>query len=310
MYKCTECGMEYETKPDYCDCGNDEFVLTVKKESIISEKEEKPQIVSESKDNQLKNEDIYQQKLNIPKVEPISLGIFLLCLIVSIIILLVPVKETNVTENPVKNITEESQNIPSIDKLWSDTVKVIEEEVKNIVPEQKPVQKETQNKQMTKSVVKTVVKQPQVKKPIQKQTTVIPVQKPAAPTVVQVKTPDEIAKKYEEVKKAAEDLQESMFAKQELAQYKSNLRNTIGKRIDFARVVGDGECAIAFSIDSSGKLINASFIQQSSNITLNDAVYKAFMLSRSYNPPPSGYKKETLTLRVKFYNGNFSITLG
>ena len=25
MFKCTECGTEYEIKPDYCDCGNDTF---------------------------------------------------------------------------------------------------------------------------------------------------------------------------------------------------------------------------------------------------------------------------------------------
>ena len=25
MYKCKECGAEYKEKPDYCDCGNDEF---------------------------------------------------------------------------------------------------------------------------------------------------------------------------------------------------------------------------------------------------------------------------------------------
>lgn len=25
MYKCSECGAEYETKPKYCDCGNDIF---------------------------------------------------------------------------------------------------------------------------------------------------------------------------------------------------------------------------------------------------------------------------------------------
>ena len=27
MYKCKECGAEYENKPDYCECGNDEFEM-------------------------------------------------------------------------------------------------------------------------------------------------------------------------------------------------------------------------------------------------------------------------------------------
>ena len=26
MYKCSDCGAEYKTKPDYCDCGNDSFI--------------------------------------------------------------------------------------------------------------------------------------------------------------------------------------------------------------------------------------------------------------------------------------------
>ena len=25
MFRCKECQAEYETKPDYCDCGNDTF---------------------------------------------------------------------------------------------------------------------------------------------------------------------------------------------------------------------------------------------------------------------------------------------
>ena len=34
MYRCTECNAEYETKPQYCDCGNNIF-----EEIKVSEKE-------------------------------------------------------------------------------------------------------------------------------------------------------------------------------------------------------------------------------------------------------------------------------
>ena len=95
----------------------------------------------------------------------------------------------------------------------------------------------------------------------------------------------------------------------ELESYKISLRNTIGRKIDFTRVVGDGSCTISFKISSSGKLTNRSFSQQSSNITLNDAVYNAIMSTPSFNPPPEGYKNETINLSIKFYNGNFEITL-
>lgn len=97
--------------------------------------------------------------------------------------------------------------------------------------------------------------------------------------------------------------------KKELDNYKVSLRNTIGRKVDFTRVIGDGECIVAFKIDSSGKLTNRSFSKQSSNITLNDAVYKAVMSTPSYNPPPSAYKNETLNLKIRFYNGNYDISL-
>ena len=67
--------------------------------------------------------------------------------------------------------------------------------------------------------------------------------------------------------------------------------------------------SIVFKIDSTGKLINRAFAKQSTNTTLNDAVYKAVMQTPSYNPPPKGYNGETLTLKITFYNGNFEISL-
>lgn len=98
-------------------------------------------------------------------------------------------------------------------------------------------------------------------------------------------------------------------AKQELANYKVSLRNAIGRKIDFTRVVGDGDCALSFKINSSGKLINRAFTKQSSNVTLNNAVYSAMNSTTSFNPPPSGYNNETLNLKIRFYNGNFEIYL-
>lgn len=97
--------------------------------------------------------------------------------------------------------------------------------------------------------------------------------------------------------------------KQELTNYKISLRNTIGRRIDFTRVVGDGSCSLSFKIDQNGRLINRTFTKQSSNITLNEAVYNAMNSITSFNPPPTGYKSETLNLTIKFYNGNFEISL-
>ena len=95
----------------------------------------------------------------------------------------------------------------------------------------------------------------------------------------------------------------------ELNTYKASLRNTIGRKIDFTKVIGDGDCALTFKINSSGRLISKAFTKQSSNITLNDAVFNAMNSIKSYNAPPEGYKGEALNLRIRFYNGNFEITL-
>ena len=97
--------------------------------------------------------------------------------------------------------------------------------------------------------------------------------------------------------------------KKELLQYKIALRNRISSDIDFTKVIGDGKCVITFKINSSGKLINRAFAQQSDNDSLNDAVYSAVMNNPAYNPPPSGYKNETLRLTVKIYGGRFEVDL-
>ena len=322
MYKCTECGCEYETKPDYCDCGNDEFVITIN-DTVI---EKEPQNTDTEPIIKQKTAPKIQSTHNLPKVEPISLVIFILCLILSIIVTFWPIKEQEIIKTETQNTVNTVKEIPPIDKFWDNTVKPLpaipEPVVVKIVtpPIVKPVQKQTTTAKQkvaqtpkkqttaTKATAKATPKAGVNKGTVNKQTTKTTVKTLTSEEEAR-KAAEEAAKKYAEVKKAAEDLQTSMFAKQELAQYKTNLRNTIGRRIDFTRVVGDGDCAISFKIDNTGKLINGSFAKQSSNITLNDAVYKAFMNSRRYNPPPNSYKNETLTLNVRFYNGNFSISL-
>ena len=196
-------------------------------------------------------------------------------------------------------------------------VKVVTPVKQEAKPVQKPIQKPVQ-----KTVQKPVSKSVQTQKP---KLTVVTLQKDSSlSTVEQAKRAEEAKKKAEaaarakaeenarklaEVQKHAENLQQAMFDRQELANYKAKLRNTIGRKIDFTKVIGDGDCAITFKIDSNGRLVNGAFAKQSSNITLNDAVYKAFMSSRSFTAPPAGYKNETLKLYVRFYNGNFEISL-
>lgn len=326
MYKCTECGLEYENKPDYCDCGNDEFVLTIQ-ESEPVKKEEKPVQKVEPKTYEINNTITTQKSTPRIEFDWVSICIFITCLIFSFIIIFVwnPAINTEQKTQESAKVTENT-SIPTIDKLWKEnTIKPVE---------QKPAQVES--KPIAKPAVQVPAKQtaPAKKQPAKK-TTVQPTQKQvktqttSKPTVQQqvqnkpTQAEIEAQKALEEAKKAAEAKQKAeaeakaaaeaakkaSIARQEYANYKISLRNAIAKKIDFTKVIGDGDCVISFKLDSNGTLINRSFAKQSTNLTLNNAVYKAIMATPTFTKPPVGYKNETLKLNISFNNGNFAITL-
>lgn len=96
---------------------------------------------------------------------------------------------------------------------------------------------------------------------------------------------------------------------EELKQYKKALRNKIASNINFLNVVGDGKCALSFSVSSSGALLNRKFVSQSQNTSLNDAVYSAMTKVSSFKTPPTAYRGETMKLTVQISGGNFSVSL-
>ena len=70
MFKCKECGAEYDIKPDYCECGNDIFELV------------------DNFDEEIEEFDKFEKReiLEIPKIDFISPIIFTICIILSIVI--------------------------------------------------------------------------------------------------------------------------------------------------------------------------------------------------------------------------------
>lgn len=97
--------------------------------------------------------------------------------------------------------------------------------------------------------------------------------------------------------------------KKELLNYKIKLRNKITADVNFANIIGDGNCIVSFKIDKNGKLTDRKFIKQSDNDSLNNQVYNAIMNNPGYNPPPEGYKNETLKYSVKIYGKSFEVDL-
>ena len=292
-FKCTDCGCEYEIKPDYCDCGNNTFdEVTQPQKSVISTQ------------TQPKKEKIKLKK----DFDYIGWGIFFTCIILAILSImflgngiLKKAEESSKTQKPT---LQPNKNIPSIESVWkTSTTPQPTTQIDKVV--QKPVVK-TQPKKQTPKIVtkKPVQKQPQQTTQTQPIKTMpkVDVQKYIPQT--QTPTPQPTVKPVEQ--KPVVDL---VAQQQELLQYKIALRNRIASKIDFAQVIGDGNCKITFKINSSGTLIDRKFAQQSTNMSLNDVVYNAMMQNPAYKTPPEGYKNETLTLTVKIYGGNFEIDL-
>lgn len=374
MFRCKECGTEYEIKPEYCDCGNDTFEEIIQENSIeqksmntnnLSSNEQKQSSKFENdiksganaepkiapcKPNPKKqnlSEQYSEASRFMHSIDPISLVIFCVCIILSFYVVFFA---WNPSEEEVEQIkkaeTNVTKKIPSIESFWNNTPpKNIEkpqikqkenksnEAVTNVVKQILPTVKPTEQKKTITPVKKApVTKKTYATTKISK-TTSVAKPKSAVQTQVQSQTQkisDEAAKKQaaldaerkaaeaaqlrklqeERAKKAAEQkAKQSAQAKQEFHNYKAQLRNTIGRKVDFTRVIGDGSCTVSFKIDSSGKLTNRSFTKQSSNNTLNDAVYAAVMATPTFTPPPSYYNNETLNLTIRFYNGNFEISL-
>ena len=375
MFKCSECGTEYEIAPKYCDCGNDIFINVEAEEDF-----------------------------EVKSFSPVGMGIFAFCIILSLLVLFVignPKKDL-VTQEAETEVQEKIE-IPSVDSYWDNTaVKIAQKEepqpqkeenildkiVQQIAPAEQP-KKETkpapaiQPKKIVQTTQKTVQKQKsqtqktaqtsktQTAKPkqttsktssstvnnqqvmtfgdltnkirnqysqsqtqAQKQTQTthnstpvksapIPQTAITTPKTTQTQTVKAPVQNQSQTQTQAQTkpvtAQNQVVAKtpsktqaqlkQELASYKSGLRNTLGRKIDFTRVIGDGECVLSFKVNSNGRLTSKAFTKQSSNITLNDAAFNALNTTTSYNPPPDAYKGETLRLTIKFYNGNFEISL-
>ena len=103
MYRCKECKAEYKNKVEYCDCGNNTFDYI--EDSPVA-----------SKQKHVKNMTLDE------KSELISKLFFTLCIIISIIVWLIPIKPTTTKKSPnqTKPKPAVTKQIPDIEKIWKD----------------------------------------------------------------------------------------------------------------------------------------------------------------------------------------------
>ena len=349
MYKCKECGCEYNVKPDFCDCGNDEFecVNDTKDSDNITKTQKSDEFQINEKTNEVKKEPVSERNIS-PRAEnpifaycknnlnPFAVLIFLSCILMSIIVIFFLWNpKDNICSNDINNnIGREEKNInmPSIDSFWDNSIPAVKK-VSETVQQTETVQ-EPQNiltvipSKKTIQTQKPVTTTKQTAKTTQKQTSQKVVQNKTQTTKQKVQTANQMSQRTVSTANVQKSSQTANVTEtkpvttvvqlpvkptkeqlQEFDSYKAKLRNLIGHKIDFTKVVGDGTCSVTFKINDTGKLISRSFSRQSTNITLNDAVYKAVMSTPTFNPPPEIYQNEFLTITIKFYDGNYEITL-
>jgi len=332
MFKCTDCGQEYEIKPDFCDCGNNTFEEIVPVKKADSTPNVEPKVVSPEIENNTNNNSYIcskskSTKSSYSKVDAFSIIIFLTCIVLSILsIIFIGRENPDDIKQAEKNTKQEkvtqNTNIPSIDKLWKESkVKPVSqpkkvEIVENIAPTPQPIQQPVQTytpapaskRTVAKQSVNTVKTTQYQPKPAQtkilqqtkKQTQQQPVQQPV--------TKQPVTTTQNQVRQTTNVVQPTANP-QALQNYKIGLRNYLARSINFANIIGDGNCSVTFKVDTAGNLINRRFSVQSDNDSLNGAVHGAIMNNPTYQSPPTNYKGETLTFSVKMYGGRYNVTL-
>ena len=348
MYRCKECGSEFDIKPDYCDCGNDTFDEIVENiESIIEittqgdikkettnffENKNFEQIKQPKKETKTQQSEpiIKFEKPNIPqiKIEPVSLTIFLICLLMSVFVIFFVgnPKEDNIADKQSESIQTTNKNIPSIDKIWDNTLPVRKtEEVSVPVVQEQNVQEQIQTpktvevKKNETKLVQPIQQKPAVNTQKQPKNTPVkttqsqvqPKQQSKPTTTTNTSSKNSVSKSAQTPTQAKNTQPQpaKTVNPQEMINYKIALRNKIASKIDFTNILGDGTCVVSFKVSQSGTLTNRTFVKQSENGILNDIVYNAIISTQTFNSPPSSYNNETLKFTVKMYDGRYEVSL-
>lgn len=280
MYKCSDCGAEYKVKPDYCDCGNDNFI----------------EIKEEKKEFKLK-------PVNVDS----SIWVLVGCLILSLLVIMFfanpKQQDETSTRQVVKQVSE--KKIPDIETFWDNTpvkVKTVESTETTVVEEKSEPQKTLTQwfKPKSEPVQQRTVQQ---KKTVQTKTGTKTT--PTANSNKQTQTTTKTTTTTVAKKPATKTISNST----EVLNYKYRLRNTLFSKLNYTQIKGSGKCGIQFSVNSEGKLINRAFTFQSDNKSLNDEVYKMMMRLPVYKTPPQGYKGELIKITIEFNNDEYEVKL-
>lgn len=315
MFRCKECQTEYEIKPDYCDCGNDTFdeiidnvqeIKPEKEKSKIKERkeiEDEPQIKQTREKREeniqikeqistIQNEIKQKQQLNISVFAWI---VFAICIILSLVIIFLPYKKTEANVKQEENKPIQEQAIPNINSFWDNSAP------KNIVQnEEKTEENATQTKELTTT---NKTKKNNTKTSSQKTS-------PQKNAKTQIKSTKPKNTKSTTTQQKQTTPKQNVANKQEIFNYKIQLRNNLARKIDFTTIVGDGSCSFYFKVNKDGTITDKKAGNLSDNDSLNSAVYNALLRTNSFRTPPVGFDSTTyLKIFVKFQNNSYEVSL-
>ncbi|MBQ7450279.1 hypothetical protein IJS77_02585, partial [bacterium] len=175
MFRCKDCGSEYEIKPDFCDCGNDIF------EEIVQEVKQPESIpVPKPKHKKTFEEQYPGLSSFFQSLDPISVIIFILCIILSICSIIFIKPKENVAEQVQKQEQKIERKVADINTFWNDTPP--KPEVKQQVHEQ------TKTDNIVEQIINIIPKTEEPKKEEPKQTVNTKPKNPVQTQQVQPKT--------------------------------------------------------------------------------------------------------------------------
>ncbi len=361
MYICTECQEKFDTKPEYCSCGNDEFKFI--REDVNSQSMENSQEIppTQKQEDNLSKNNFPLKDLPIKSI--FSISFFVICIILSILIWLL--KPEHKPSPPIAP-QETRKEIPDFEKIWKeDFIKVPVKKTQekqsvtgangvngatrvNAANQIKGPTEEPQNKPQSIHKQKEQTTTQQHAKPTQTQNSSIAKHQPANPMLTQnspitkpqpsqpekqqansespskIKLPQSVTDTIKQTftsqtqefkpapipeihppkpKPEPQKMNESDFLN-----YKGAVRSALLVKLNVTAIQGSGDCAIEFSVDNSGKLINRNFIYKSTNKTVNDEVYNMLMRLPYYKQPPTHYNGEKIKLKFMFNNGYYEIS--
>lgn len=321
IYKCNNCGRNYNLKPDFCECGNNEFVEVVENFDYSTVKTDfnsgKDVDFLYAQNNSLSDEqdvNSYKNDLKMQRTsEIVAIIVFVVVLITALIMIFSNVSAFfHKSQEKTASVEIESYIPSDVNEYWTDSkpvsstaqpvrqdnttnsVNVVNSNASKNTANQNNSPKSQVVKQtpMTSSKAEKNINSPKINKNVTK------------PTQEKQKT-QIVAKNNDNVSKPVTK-QENTISVEEYLRYKNSLRNRLFANFPILTVQGQGSAKIAFSVAADGKLTNRRFVTQSGNKSLDDAMYNMLMRVPVFSTPPSGFEGREIVMQMDFNNGHYS----